>query len=221
MQSTLEGLWGLSHAHAAALAPHCKTLSARRREVLARQGVALPGVMLMSTGSVKLSVRSAEGEERVLRIASGGEAFGEPTAMLGKPCLYDAVALTDVRVTVVPVPAILSLVARDRRFARFIVLALSARSYTVLAEFSAATTQRGAQRLASYLESLQRKNGTVQLPVSKTVVAALLGMKKETLSRLFRQFSAEGLIGMTRREIAILDPQRLAACASSSRAHNA
>ena len=107
MQSTLEGLWGLSHAHAAALAPHCKTLSARRREVLARQGVALPGVMLMSTGSVKLSVRSAEGEERVLRIASGGEAFGEPTAMLGKPCLYDAVALTDVRVTVVPVPAIL------------------------------------------------------------------------------------------------------------------
>jgi CRP/FNR family transcriptional regulator len=221
MQSTLEGLWGLSHAHAAALAPHCKTLSARRREVLARQGVALPGVMLMSTGSVKLSVRSAEGEERVLRIASGGEAFGEPTAMLGKPCLYDAVALTDVRVTVVPVPAILSLVARDRRFARFIVLALSARSYTVLAEFSAATTQRGAQRLASYLESLQRKNGTVQLPVSKTLVAALLGMKKETLSRLFRQFSAEGLIGMTRREIAILDPQRLAACASSSRAHNA
>jgi len=221
MQSTLEGLWGLSHAHAAALAPHCKTLSARRREVLARQGVALPGVMLMSTGSVKLSVRSAEGEERVLRIASGGEAFGEPTAMLGKPCLYDAVALTDVRVTVVPVPAILSLVARDRRFARFIVLALSARSYTVLAEFSAATTQRGAQRLASYLESLQRKNGTVQLPVSKTLVAALLGMKKETLSRLFRQFSAEGLIGMTRREIAILDPQRLAACAGSSRAHNA
>jgi len=61
----------------------------------------------------------------------------------------------------------------------------------------------------------------VQLPVSKTVVAALLGMKKETLSRLFRQFSSDGLIGMTRREIAILDPQRLAACASSSRAHSA
>jgi len=101
------------------------------------------------------------------------------------------------------------------------VLALSLRSYTVLSEFSAATTQRGAQRLAGYLESLQRKNGTVQLPVSKTVVAALLGMKKETLSRLFRQFSSDGLIGMTRREIAILDPQRLSACASSSRAHTA
>jgi len=221
MQSTLDGLWGLSHAHAAALAPHCKTLSARRGEVIARQGMPLPGVMVLSVGTVKLSLRSAEDEERVLRIAGSGEAFGEPTAMLGKPCLYDAVALTDVKVVVIPVPTILSLVTRDRRFARFIVLALSLRSYTVLSEFSAATTQRGAQRLAGYLESLQRKNGTVQLPVSKTVVAALLGMKKETLSRLFRQFSSDGLIGMTRREIAILDPQRLAACASSSRAHTA
>lgn len=224
MQSSLDGLWGLSHAHAAALAPHCKLLSVRRGEVVARRGAPLPGIMVLSAGSVKLSLRSAEGDERVLRIAAAGEAFGEPTAMLGKPCLYDAVALTDATMLLIPPAAIFSLVTKDRRFARFIVLALSARSYTVLAEFSAATTQRGAQRLAGYLESLQRKNGsrgpTVQLPVSKTVVAALLGMKKETLSRLFRQFTSEGLIGMTRREIAILDPQGLAACANSSRAHS-
>jgi len=221
MQSSLDGLWGLSRAHASALAPHCKAMSARRGEVIVRQGVPLPGVLLLSSGSLKLALRSAEGDERVLRTVAAGEAFGEPTAMLGKPCLYDAVALTDAKLIVIPASAILSLVARDRRFARFVVLALSARSYNVLSEFSAATTQRGAQRLAGYLESLQRKNGTVQLPVSKTVVAALLGMKKETLSRLFRQFTSEGLIGMTRREISILDPQRLAACASSSRAHSA
>jgi len=221
MQSSLQGLWGLSHAHAAALAPHCRLLTAPRGEVVVRRGLPLPGVLLLSAGTVKLSLRSAEGDERVLRIVTAGEAFGEPTAMLGKPCLYDVVALNDVRLVSVPTSAIMSLVTRDRRFARFVVLALSARSYTVLSEFSAATTQRGAQRLAGYLESLQRKDGTVQLPVSKTVVAALLGMKKETLSRLFRQFTADGLIGMTRREIAILDPQRLAACASSSRGHSA
>lgn len=225
MHSSLQGLWGLSHAHATALAPHCKPLTARRGEVIVRRGATLPGVLVLSSGSVKLSLRSAEGDERVLRIVLAGEAFGEPTAMLGKPCLYDAIALTDAKLVNVPVTAILGLVGRDRRFARFMVTTLAARSYTVLTELAAATTQRGAQRLAGYLESLQKANGargaTVQLPVSKTVVAALLGMKKETLSRLLRQFTAEGLIGMTRREIAILDQQRLAACASSSRAHSA
>src|SRR6266513_991344 len=140
MQSSLEGLWGLSHAHAAALAAHCKASSARRGEVIVSRGAQLPGVLVLSAGTVKLSLRSAEGEERVLRIVAAGDAFGEPTAMLGKPCLYDA-------------------------------LALAARSYAVLAEFEAATTQRGAQRLAGYLESLQKTNvargATVQLPVSK------------------------------------------------------
>lgn len=225
MPSSLDGLWRLSHAHAAILSEHCKLLTARRGEVILRRGATLPGVLVLSSGTVKLSLRSAEGEERVLRIVAAGDAFGEPTAMLGKPCLYDAIALTDTKLCSVPVPAILALVARDRRFARFLVLALSLRSYHVLNELAAATTQRGAQRLAGYLESLQKGNGTrgttVQLPVSKTVVAALLGMKKETLSRLLRQFTSEGMIGMTRREIAILDPQRLAECASSSRAHSA
>jgi CRP-like cAMP-binding protein len=218
MQSSLEGLWSLSHAHAAALSPHCRALSARRGEVIVGRGNQLSGVPVVSSGTVKLSLRSAEGEERVFRIVGAGEAFGEPTALLGKPCLYDAVALTDARLFNVPTTAIFNLVARDRRFAKFMVQALAARSYTVLAEFEAATTQRGAQRLAGYLESLRKRDDsrgtpTVRLPVSKTVVAALLGMKKETLSRLLRQFTADGVIGMARREIAILDAQKLSAAA--------
>jgi CRP-like cAMP-binding protein len=216
--SSLAGLWGVSQAQAATLAQHSKPLSARRGEVIVRRGAQLPGVLVLSSGSVKLSLRSAEGEERVLRIVVAGESFGEPTALLDKPCLYDSIALCDTKLLSVSTAAIFSLVARDRRFARCMVMALAQRSYTVLAEFEAATTQRGAQRLAGYLESLRKRDGargtpTVQLPVSKTVVAALLGMKKETLSRLLRQFTSDGVIGMTRREIAILDPQRLSTAA--------
>jgi CRP/FNR family transcriptional regulator, dissimilatory nitrate respiration regulator len=218
MPSSLAGLWGLSHAHAAALAKQCKVLNARRGEMITRRGVQLPGVLVLSSGSVKLSLRSTEGEERVLRIVAAGEAFGEPTALLGKPCLYDAVALTDAKLLSVPATAIFALLARDRRFGRFMVMVLAARSYTVLAEFEAATTQRGAQRLAGYLTSLAtgsppRRACSVQLPVSKTVVAALLGMKKETLSRLLHQFTADGIIGVARREISILDRERLSAAA--------
>jgi len=213
----LASAWHLSAAQAAALGRHCKPLAARRGEIIARRGAPLSGVIVVSAGTVKLSLRNAEGEERVLRIVGAGQAFGEPTALLGKPCLYDAVALTDASLCSVPAPAIFGLLARDKRFARFIVLALAERSYTILSEFEAATTQRGAQRLAGYLESLRNGGATrVHLPVSKTVVAALLGMKKETLSRLLHQFSVEGIIGVARRDIAILDANRLAAAARSS-----
>ncbi len=210
----------MSMAQASALGRHSKIISPRRGELIAPRGVPLPGVFYLSSGTVKLSLRGPEEEERVLRIVAAGDCFGEPTALIHKPCLYDAFALTDAKLVVVPTKAVLGLLDHDRRFARALALALAQRSFAILAEFSAATTQRGAQRLAGYLESLERRNGsrgpTVQLPVSKTVVAALLGMKKETLSRLLRQFTSEGMIGMTRREIAILDPGRLSATAGES-----
>jgi CRP/FNR family transcriptional regulator, dissimilatory nitrate respiration regulator len=213
----LASAWNLSAAQAAALAKHSKALTLSRGELIAQRGTPLPGVFFLSSGTVKLSLRGPDGEERALRVVSAGDCFGEPTALIGKPCLYDAYALTDVKLVVVPTSSIFALIDHDARFARAMVLALSRRSFGILAEFAAATTQRGAQRLAGYLESLARANGTrsssVHLPVSKTVVAALLGMKKETLSRLLRQFVTDGMIGVSRREIAILDRQRLSAAA--------
>jgi CRP-like cAMP-binding protein len=208
---SLAGLWGMSAAHAAALGKHAKTRHARRGEPIAQRGVPLAGVYALDSGTVKLSLRGADGEERVLRIVSALDSFGEPTALLGKPCQYDAYALTDVKYAVIPANAIFSLVENDKRFARRMLTALAERSFLILHEFAAATTQRGAQRLASYLQALSRQqNGdSVQLPVSKTVVAALLGMKKETLSRLLHQFAADGVISVVRREIAILDSRKL------------
>ena len=218
---SLVGLWGLSRAQASALMPQCRQLELRRGASLVQRGARLPGVFVVVAGSVKLALRTAEGEERVLHIAAPGESFGEAPALLDSACLYDAVALGDTRVLVVPAAAIFRLLANEPSFARRLVLALADRSYTALAEFEAAITQRGAQRLAGYLDSLPKRNGasgatTVELPVSKTVVAALLGMKKETLSRLLHQLAAQGIIGVARREIAILDHARLAEVAGQS-----
>src|SRR3954452_7274856 len=221
MRSSLAGLWGLSPAKAAALARQCTVRHAKRGERIARRGALLDGVHVVAAGTVKLALPASEGEQRVLRLVANGEPFGETTVLLGSPCLYDAYALTDVTVIVIPRTELLALFQRDRRFAGQLLLALAARSYALLRELEAATTQRGAQRLAGYLESLPGRasaNGvhTVELPVSKTIVAARLGMKKETLSRLLHQFTADGIIGVMRREIAILDRARLSAAARQS-----
>ena len=209
---SLSGVWGLPAPQAAKLARQSTPGTARRGELLARRGAPLPGVFALQAGTVKLSLRGAEGEERVLRIVAAPDCFGEPTALLGRACQYDAFALADTRFAVIPSSAIFTLADQDRRFSRRLLLALAERSYGILGEFASATTQRGAQRLAGYLESLARQDrsgGKIQLPVSKTVVAALLGMKKETLSRLLHQFFADGIIAVERREIAILDRARL------------
>jgi len=221
-QASLMRAWNLSGAQAAALLREANALSVARGALITRRGAPLSGIFLVQSGAVKLSLHGADGDERILRVVMPGDSFGEPTALLGKPCLYEAFALAEAKLVIIPVQAVFALLGKDGRFARRFVLALAARSFGILAEFQAATTQRGAQRLAGYLQMLPERAGsngvrTVDLPVSKTVIAALLGMKKETLSRLLHQFAADGVIGVRRREIAILDAAKLAAAARDAR----
>jgi CRP/FNR family transcriptional regulator, dissimilatory nitrate respiration regulator len=212
---------GVAPAATARLALRCSTQHALRGVALAEREALLPGVFAVAYGTVKLSLRGADGEERVLRLVCGGQTFGEANALLGRALQYEARALAESKLVMMPTPALAELAEREPRFARNLMLVLAQRSLELLAEFESATLRRGAQRLASYLDSLAAPQAAaggrlvVELPVSKTMLAAQLGVKKETLSRLLRQLSSRGLIEVSRREVAILDRGALMAAATA------
>ena len=219
---------GVAPANLGPLMKQCWVISAPRGTAIVQRGARLAGVFGLADGSVKLALRGPDGEERVLQLVCAGQTFGEAKSLLGRACRSEAIALADSKLVVVPAAAIFTLMDRDPRFARVMTLLLAERTLEMLAEVESAML-RGAQRLAAYLGALAESpegngNGNggtvVRLPVSKTLVAARLGVKKETLSRLLRQFAAEGVIEVSRREISILDPDALARL-SSSRAHSA
>jgi CRP-like cAMP-binding protein len=203
----------------AALAKQCCVMSARRGEVVARRGGRLAGMFIVAYGTVKLSLRSQDGDERVLRLITSGQTFGEATALLAERSRYEVHALADAKLVVVPTATLWKLLESDPRFARRMMLMLSERTLEMIDEVEAATLQRGAQRLARYLQSLLRSTsipGSVRLPVSKTLVAARLGVKKETLSRLLHQLAADGVIEVLRRDVKILDGGRLSSVAGDA-----
>jgi CRP-like cAMP-binding protein len=209
-----------SPAQIAGIARHCWSLQARRGDLVAAHGVPLAGVFALAHGTVKLVLRGPAREERVLRLVSLGDTFGESTALLARPCRYDARALTECKLVVIPPASIFELIEADPRCARQVVQVLAERSLELFAEVESSSLRKGAQRLAAYLVSLvesARASGetssscTVRLPASKTVVASRLGMKKETLSRLLRSLSDQGVIQVALRDITILDYERLAA----------
>ena len=210
--SRLKLFWGIPPAQIAEVVNHCWTIAARPGDVIARPDERLPGVFAMTYGVAKLALRGAEHEERVLRIVNAGQTFGEASALLGRTARYAALALSDCKLIVIPSESILALIDGDPRLGRNVVKVLAERNLELVEELEAATTRRGAQRLASYLHSLAQSaagSGTVHLPVRKAVVAARLGLQKETLSRLLQQFSSAGLIAVSHRDIAILNAGRL------------
>jgi CRP-like cAMP-binding protein len=207
--SNLPLFWGVLPASVAALGRQCWTLPAARGATVIAQGTRLPGVLAVAYGSVKLVLRRPERAERVLRITGALQTFGESSALLGRGAPYDAAALQESKLVVIPTAGLFVLLERDPRFARGLVTMLAKRKAELYAEMEAATQLSGTQRLASYLRGLAGAERTLSLPFSKTLVASRLGIKKETLSRLLRELMELRVIDMTRRDIAILEPDRL------------
>ncbi|MGE5638556.1 MAG: Crp/Fnr family transcriptional regulator [Clostridia bacterium] len=208
-------LRGTTPAQRATLAARCWTKAFRKSEVISPKGERLPGILALAYGSAKLSISGGNGASRVLRFVRAGQTFGDCSALVGSAAPFEATALADCKLVVIPAEAVFSLFEHEPRCARHALLALSRRHLDLVAELEATTLRNGAQRLAAYLASLSEDPRleaafTVRLPASKTLVASRLDMKKETLSRLLRALSGQGLISVAGPEITVLDPASLA-----------
>lgn len=205
--------------HVALVASYSRIEYCRRGMLIARRGERLPGVIAIAYGLAKLVLPRRKGEEKVLRFVGANETFGEAVALLDRPCSLDVVALADTMLAIIPFRPLRLLQERDVTFAGNLIRALAEGQIRLVGEIGASSGRSSAQRLAAYLESLaQPVNGSeacaVQLPVSKTVLAARLGITKETMSRLLREMKDQGLILMQRGNITILDRPRLAGIAN-------
>lgn len=195
----------------AALAQHARSVQVAAGAIIARRGEALPGLMVVRYGLVKLSLKGDT--EKVLRLVGPGDTFGEAVLFLEQVLPVDVTALADTALLVVPTAPLLELFDRDPRFGRGLLASLCQRMHGLVVDFEASTVHGARERLAAYIDSLVPAGTvppTAHLPAAKGVVAARLGMTKETLSRLLRNFMDEGLIAVVRRDIQLLDRERLA-----------
>jgi CRP-like cAMP-binding protein len=211
---------GYPRARLAELAGQARSASVPRNAAPVRAGEPLPGLLVVLRGMLKVALPQGG---RVIALLGPGGSFGEASIALGRAPRVEVVALVESTVALLPREALLALLREDARLALRFARTLASEALSLIEALEASASRHGAQRLAAYLDSLAPSgNGgspcSVRLPASKTVIASLLGMKKETLSRLLHELSARRLISVSGREIGILDRARLAPTTPRGRA---
>ena len=201
---------GVSRNIVRELATQSRLITAKRGEFVVRRGERVPGFFALAYGSVKKRLPRSHSGESVLALLKAGETFAEVPALLGQASKFDLVALADCMVVIVNAACISAQAQRDPRLAHNIMHILARRLEAFMSEL-----ERGAlpalMRVALYVESIAEPDGVARLQVSKTLLAARLDIKKETLSRLLRELAVRGLIVVEGREIRLLDRTGLAA----------
>ncbi|MDH4174248.1 MAG: Crp/Fnr family transcriptional regulator [Betaproteobacteria bacterium] len=203
---------GISRPHFAEVVRQARTLHYARGQTVAKRGEMVPGLFAVAYGMVKLSLHGATGAEKVLRLVGPSQTFGEIALFRREPLPLDAVAVVDTGLVMVPSATLLSLIETDAHFARSLVASLCQRLHAMVSDFEATTLHGATERLAAYLQSLAESPHTasVTLPAAKKLIAARLGMTKETFSRALRELARDGLVRVAGRTIALLDRERLA-----------
>jgi CRP/FNR family transcriptional regulator len=192
-----------------------------RGEILFASGDPFEELFVVASGKVKVGLVGPDGREQIVSIATAGTTIAE--APLDEPKrghFVTATALDDTVAWSFPRRELDRLLGDSPSFARA-VLVLVARRVRALVELVEGIALRGVpERLASFLLAHARREGALaDEPFSITrslaveTVAGRLGTVREEVQRALRLLADEKIIELSRREIVILDLERLARAA--------
>ncbi|MFT0532616.1 Crp/Fnr family transcriptional regulator [Castellaniella hirudinis] len=188
-------------------------------EVLFREGEDAVEYLYVLDGHVEVLRHTQEGQDRVFQIFQPGQLLAE-TAMFMTHGRYpmEARARGDAVVQCLKRSGITELVAAWPELALRLLTRLSDRVYHRVNEIEWLSDSTAAQRLADYLLRLPCDHaGIVRLPLTQRQLAAHLGVRPETLSRLLADWVSQGLITGARRDWALHDPAALETLVQSAR----
>ncbi len=198
------------------LAEGCLMRRLARGDMVFRMGEPCNEFHVVVTGQVKLFVLSPAGQEKVLELVGPGQSFGEAIMFTDRPYILGAQSLSDMLLLTVSKRAVLAEIERDHRFALRMLAGLSRRMHGLVHDVEAYSLHSGLQRVIGFLlrdQALEDCDAaevrTVSLPVSKATIASRLSLTPEYFSRVMHELEAHGLIEIDRRDIRILDAQRL------------
>jgi CRP/FNR family transcriptional regulator len=215
---------GLQEADLKGLAQLALSRAFPKQTSIFGEGKEAQGFYILITGQVKLVKSSLEGKEYILRLVGPGETFGEAAVFAESPYPATAIALEDCQTLFFPKPPFLRHLADSPALARNMLATLSRLMFHLTRQLEDLSLKEVSARLARYiLERCRETHGriaeglTLELPTTKTQLAAYLGTISETLSRTLARFKSLGLIEVDKGKITIMDSASLQNMARGSK----
>ena len=206
----------LAPAQLAVLEPACRERRLSKGAMLFQKGDPAKGFFVLVFGQIKLAFPSAQGNEKVVQIVGPRQSFGEAVMFLDLPCPVFAEALVDSLLLHIGSGPVFELLETDPLFARRMLAGLSMRLHSLVQDVETYSLRSSAQRVVGYLLQHCPQNDAecegsfdISLPTSKQVIASRLNLTPETLSRIYHDLAANGLIAVSGKQITINNAKRL------------
>jgi len=169
--------------------------------ILFVEGQEARGVFILSNGRAKLSASSADGKSLLLRIAEPGEVIGLPGAISGKTYVLTAEALEAIEASFISRGPFMQFLRENGEAALRVAEILNEIYHATFQEvrylgLSGSAAEKLARFLLDVAASRAQNNGQLcaTLLLTHEEIAEMIGVARETVTRLFASFKRERLI---------------------------
>jgi CRP-like cAMP-binding protein len=196
-----------------ALEPVKSIVNLPRHAKLLEEGQMPEGIFVLLRGSVKFFVELKGGKVLILRFVRSGEVLGLSSTISSKPAEYTAETLSPTQFLYVPREDFLALLEERPEICISVVEVLShqLREAVNIIHYSAGS-QPAVEKLADLLELWVSESGQMtergvelKLPLTQEEIGQMIGVSRETVSRLFADFQEQGVLELEGSRVRILE----------------
>ncbi|QOZ51764.1 Crp/Fnr family transcriptional regulator [Bradyrhizobium arachidis] len=187
---------GLKPGTLAVLLGEATVLNLRQGRALFRQGEQAQAFFVIMEGWIKLYRVTPAGDEAVLNVLTRGESFAEAVTFTSGRYPATASAVTLARVMMIPADHVVNCIREMPDVAIAMIASTSQHLQRMVQQIEQLMAHSATQRVAEFLVSLApRAKGPcrITLPYDKSLIAGRLGLKPESLSRVFAKLRAAGV----------------------------
>ncbi|WP_179404999.1 helix-turn-helix domain-containing protein [Burkholderia guangdongensis] len=194
----------------------CTTRHVRQGDSLYRAGDAFQSLYAVRAGSFKTVIVHRDGREQVTGFQITGETLGmDGIASSEHTC--DAIALEDSVACIIPYGQLQKVCNELKSMQQYLYQMLSNEIVRESTQMLMLGTMSAEQRLAQFLLNLATRfkargysGSEFNLRMTREEIGCHLGIKLETVSRMFSRFQRDALVETRGKRVHIVDAERLA-----------
>jgi len=194
----------------------CSTRMVKHGEALYRANDPFQSIYAVRAGSFKTVVMHRDGREQVTGFQLAGDTLGLDGVGAGHHGC-DAIAIEDSSVCIIPFGLLEVLCREVKPVQQHVHKLMSTEIVRESVLMMLLGTMSAEQRVAAFLLNLSGRlkargysSAEFNLRMTREEIGSYLGMKLETVSRMFSKFQKEGLVDARGKQIRILDSNGLA-----------
>ena len=184
----------------------------KKGDIILHEGSMTSHIIYLKSGLVKEYIKNINDKEQILQIVKNYTYLGLSSLFGAKINYYSYAALEDVKVCYIDVNIFNQLIRQNGNFAYEILVSVSRDSLNNFHRFMSQSQKKTYGRVAEailYFAKIIYENTEFDIPFTRQEFADLIGISRESATRVLTKFKEDGILDLDGRFIKIVNLELL------------